>query len=151
MWGKLLLAVVALHIEFGELCDKCLLHLCLVVDFFFDCDLDLDSLGVAFSPYEASVDYLGLVKSLDFFQQQGKELFTVAVTGNPWGSHVAVTESTEVDDGLLGDTDGDIGFGDGTGGADVADGGDELDSTHGAEDGHVAWALDLHGNWGKLK
>ena len=65
--SELLFAVVALHVELGELGDEGLLHLCLVVDLFLDCDLDFDSFGVAFGPDETSVDDFGLVESFDFF------------------------------------------------------------------------------------
>ena len=65
---ELLFTVVALHVEFGELCDEGLFHFGLIVDFFFNGDLDLDSLGVALGPYETSVDNFGLVKTLNFFQ-----------------------------------------------------------------------------------
>ena len=64
---ELLFAVVALHVQLSELCYESLFHFCVVVDFLFDCDLDLDSLGMAFSPDEPSVDNFGLVESLDFF------------------------------------------------------------------------------------
>jgi hypothetical protein len=112
--SELLFAVVALHVKFGELSDKGLFHFGLVVDFFFDGDFDLDSFGMALSPDEAGIDDFGFVESLDFFKQEGEEFLTVAITSNPWGSHVPVTESAEVDNGLLGNPDGNVGFGNGT-------------------------------------
>jgi hypothetical protein len=68
--SELLFAVIALHVEFGEFSDKGLLHFGLVVDFLFDGDLDLDSLGMTFSPDESRIDDLGLVEPLDFLEQQ---------------------------------------------------------------------------------
>ena len=111
---ELLFAVVALHVEFGELSDKGLFHFGLVVDFLFDGDFDLDSFGMALSPDEAGIDDFGLVESLDFFKQEREQFFTVPITGNPWGSHVPVTESAEVDNGLFGDPDGNVCFSNGT-------------------------------------
>ena len=55
-----------------------------------------------------------------------------------------MAKPTEVDDGLFGDSDGDICFGDGAGMTDVSDGGNELDTAHGAEYGDISMALDFH-------
>jgi hypothetical protein len=142
--SELFFAVVTLHVQLSELGNEGLFHFGVVVELLFDGDFDLDSFGVAFGPDETCVDYFCLVESLDFFEEEGQELFTVPVAGDPWGSHVPVTEPAEVNDGFLGDADGDIGLGDGTGWTDVTNGGDELYTTHGTENGDVSLALDFH-------
>lgn len=55
-----------------------------------------------------------------------------------------MAEPAEVDNSLFGDTDGDVGFGNGTGWTDISDGGDELYTTHWAENGDIARAFDFH-------
>lgn len=142
--GELFLTVVALHVEFCELSDEGLLYFCVVVELLFNCDFDFYSFGMALSPNESGIKDFCLVETFNLFQQQCQKLFTVSVAGYPWGSHVSVTESTEVDNSFLGDTDGYVSFGDSTCGAYGADGGDELNTAHGTQNGDVSWLFDLH-------
>lgn len=55
-----------------------------------------------------------------------------------------MAESTEIDDAFLGNSEGDVGFGDGAGLTDVTDGGNELYAAHRAKDGDLPFDFDLH-------
>lgn len=55
-----------------------------------------------------------------------------------------MAESTEIDDAFLGNSESDVGFGDGAGLTDVTDGGNELYAAHGAKDGDLPFDFDLH-------
>lgn len=133
--SELLFAIIALHVVLDELSDESLLDFGAVVEFFLDRHLDLYPLRVALRPDESRVDDAGLVQPLDLLEQDGQQFLAVAVAHHPWGHHVPAAESAIVHNGLLGDSDGDVSFGEHAGLADVAEGGLELDATDGAQDG----------------
>ena len=85
---------------------------------------------MALSPYKPSVYNFGFAESLDFFQQKGQKFLAVSITNNPWRPHVSVTESTEIDNSLFGDADGNICLGDGTCRAYSTNGRYKLNPTH---------------------
>ncbi len=85
---------------------------------------------MAFCPNESSVDNFGLVQSFYFLQQQSQKFLTVSIASNPWWSHISVTESTEIDNGLFCNADSYVSFGNSTGRTDVSDGWNELYTTH---------------------
>lgn len=110
MWCKLLFTIITLHVCFNKFSHKCLFYFCFVVQLFLYCYFDFDSFRVFFSPNETSIDDLSPIQSFYFFQQNRKKLFTISFTSNPWGSHVTMTKSTEIDDSFFGDANCNICF-----------------------------------------
>ena len=84
------------------------------------------------------------VESFYLLQQQREQILAISFAGDPRRPHVAMAESTEIDDAFLGNSESDVGFGDSAGLTDVTDGGNELYAAHGAKDGDFPFDFDLH-------
>ena len=67
--SKLFLAVVALSVGLDKLYHESLLDLGLVIQLFFDCDFDFDSLGMFLRPNEPGIDDSRTIQSSDFLKQ----------------------------------------------------------------------------------
>ena len=127
---KLLFAVITLHVNLSELCDKSLLHFCLIIQFFLDSQLNLYTLWMRLSPYESCLQNFCPIQSFDLFQQKWKQFFAISLAGNPRRSHVSMAKPAKVDNPFFGNSDSDICFGDGASFTDVANGGKELYTAH---------------------
>jgi len=101
---KLFFAIIALHMDLGELSYKSLFHFGLIVNLSFDCDLDFESLRMWLCPNEASIDNFCSLKSSDFLQEQCEKVFAVSITGDPRRSHISVTKTAIVDQCFFSDT-----------------------------------------------
>lgn len=55
-----------------------------------------------------------------------------------------MAKPAEINDAFFGDSDSDICLGNGTGFADITDGGYELYAAHGTEDGDLSFGLNFH-------
>lgn len=142
--GELLLAVITLHINLSKLSDEGLLHLGFIIELLLYGQLDLDALGMRLCPHEPCLQDLGTVEPFDLLEQQRQQILAISFAGDPGRSHVSMAESTEIDDAFLGNSESDVGFGDGAGLTDVTDGGNELYAAHGAKDGDLPFDFDLH-------
>jgi len=85
-----LFAIITLEVGNYEFNNKCLLQEGAVKHFFLNCDFNLKSSGVRFSPDEYGVYHFYSFKAFDVLQAQGKKLSRFKFALDPWRSLVTI-------------------------------------------------------------
>ena len=98
MRGVGLFAVVALLVVNNELDLERLLEHCVAMDFFLDCQLDLQSSRMGLCPDERRVEQFDKLEPFHISEAQGEELCALKLTLDPWGSLVPVALSAVLQD-----------------------------------------------------